>query len=196
MTTEGKLLARAVPLVLLLASGAAGGTEPGLKVTSNHRDYTIAGTTAPELRAAMDQLGPLDAGKRVDAVTKWWISWHYTYRQAGGSCAIARADVVVKIEFRLPVWRNSTSVGGSLLQQWQRYLQLLQRHEDGHANDAIATGRALLHSLQRLPARPSCASLGSTADALGEAQLKRATVWDVAYDRRTHHGATQGAVFP
>jgi predicted secreted Zn-dependent protease len=192
--------ARRALLVLSLlafapAVGAAG--DPDLRVVTVHHDYAIAGQTAAELRAAMNRRGPLDASReRFDAVTNWWINWYYRYGRSGTRCTIASADVRVRIVFTLPRWRPGPGAAPALVRKWNRYLQALRRHENGHSGHAVVEGKRILTGLRRLAPRPSCAQLGAAADALGHAEIRRGNAWDVAYDRRTGHGATQGAVFP
>src|SRR5688572_11179486 len=63
-------------LALSLSSVAA---EPLVKRNLVHYDV---GTTAQEIRAEMDRLGPIDqmTKRRFDATTRWNVKWTYRYR--------------------------------------------------------------------------------------------------------------------
>jgi len=194
-------LALALAFVLLAVPAAqpaaGGGPDPGLRVLTLHRDYTITGATAAELRTAMNRLRPRESGgKDFDARTDWWINWYYTYGRAGGSCTIAAANVRVRIVFTLPRWHPGRGAATALVEKWNRYMRALRRHESGHADHAVVNGRRILDGLRRLVPRPSCTELGRAANALGQSEIRRGNAWDVAYDRQTQHGARQGAVFP
>ncbi|HST24710.1 MAG TPA: DUF922 domain-containing protein [Gaiellaceae bacterium] len=193
-------MVRALVAALVVAVSSAAAGSGAFHVVTRHRDYTITGTTAVALRDAMDRLGPIDppTGKRFDARTNWHIDWRYSYSQPAGKCSLVRTNVTVTVTvtYIFPMWHPGTGAASGLAARWSRYMTALRRHESGHANDAIATGHRILRDIDGLAPAASCTALGSRADTVANADIKRANAWDVSYDRRTDHGATQGAVFP
>jgi predicted secreted Zn-dependent protease len=70
-------------------------------------------------------------------------------------------------------------------------------HEKGHAQNAIDAARKIEAGILALPSEPTCDALRTKANDLGHALMliKDANQADIDYDRRTQHGATQGARF-
>jgi predicted secreted Zn-dependent protease len=169
---------------------------PGLTITSGYWYYAIHGRSAAALRVELNRLGPVDpSGKRFDAVTKWWVSWQYRSETKSGMCAIASVDVLVKLRFTYPRWKKPARPTAALVRKWNRYLKALSIHEEGHAKNAVQAGNRILRGIRAQAPRSSCAALSSAANTLGRREVKRANDADVAYDARTRHGATQGAIF-
>ncbi|WP_174293281.1 DUF922 domain-containing protein, partial [Sphingomonas bacterium] len=71
---------------------------------------------------------------------------------------------------------------------WRRYAAALDEHEAGHVRYAWQHRGDVLAAIRGA----TCA----TAEAAGQAALADIVAHDLAYDRETQHGLTQGAVFP
>src|SRR5690348_7764779 len=74
--------------------------EPLVSETINY--YDVSGADAAEVKASLDQNGPVSEGKRHHAYTHWYISWRYQYRQPTGQCAIASVSTDVKVTIDFP----------------------------------------------------------------------------------------------
>lgn len=166
------------------------------------RSYSVAGATAPELRAALDTLGPL-AGRlaasggagRYDGLTDWSLRWAYRYQRAGGSCSLASATVTLDIVVSMPQHRGA-AMPPQLSDRWQAYAMALESHEAGHVERERTLAAMLVTDLEEAPAGPDCAELGSRLNALGESYIERIRLSDASYDAETNHGVSQGAFFP
>jgi predicted secreted Zn-dependent protease len=145
--------------------------------------YTIRGSTAAELRAQMDQLGP----QHFDAFTRWDFSWTWP-AAADGSCILSKATVNYTIKVTAPVWTPPRTVDPSLVTAWSTYMTALATHEKGHIDFVVATAPSVLEAIK--------ASTCDKANAAAGAVLDRIRQHDIAYDAATNHGATQGARFP
>jgi len=72
--------------------------------------------------------------------------------------------------------------------RWQRYVNVLARHEANHVRRAFENRGSVLAALRA----SSCAD--ATRD--GQAAIRRLGQHDRDYDRTTRHGFTEGAHFP
>lgn len=163
-----------------------------------HRYYAIAGSTASELRAQMIANGPRDRieGLPYDAHTDWAVKWAFRHMWAGNRCTIRSASAQVAVTYTLPKWVTPKGAERSLVAEWRQYLTALQNHEEGHKENGIGAAQEVLTTLQQLPAASSCRELETTAQAAAQSVIRTYNQRDVNYDRVTHHGYTQGAVFP
>ena len=75
-----------------------------------------------------------------------------------------------------------------MLARWNAYIQALVRHEAGHLRHAYENMGSVLSAIRA----SSCAG----ANAAGQAAVRALARWDIAYDRETRHGLSQGAHFP
>ncbi|WP_172636043.1 DUF922 domain-containing Zn-dependent protease [Synechococcus sp. PCC 6312] len=158
--------------------------------------YGITGTSALALRQQMNRLGPSGQnGRRFDAYTKWHVAWRYRYGLVGGSCRMTSLAVKTDITYTMPQWQNFQQARRSLQQQWHRYYQALQMHEDGHSNHGRAATQEIWQRLSNLT-QPTCASMGQVANQAAQGIIRRYAQKDIDYDRQTGHGRTQGAIFP
>jgi predicted secreted Zn-dependent protease len=158
--------------------------------------YPVYGTTANELRLYMDVHGPDCESAMHDGCTLWHIAWSYRYRGQDGTCAVSDVQVSTRVTVTLPTWEPPEGTSQALVEQWRTYEDALRTHEDGHVAIALASGEALLATLQALPPAPSCDVLQVNVKDAAEHVLDACRAQHVAYDETTDHGATQGARFP
>jgi len=158
--------------------------------------YEIAGSTADELRAAINRLRPKDAkGERHDATTHWDVRWEYRYTSAQGACTLTSFVTSVAIVTTLPRWSNRDA-GSRLAERWARYMAALTEHERGHAEIGLHAARTIQGRLSALEPAQTCPLLEESIKLKGEALLAEYRSEETDYDRRTKHGASQGARFP
>lgn len=169
--------------------------EPQISVNTIY--YQIHGETGDELRSQMDTLGVTGKeGNRYGAYTEWYVRWAYPYTAANGSCSTGRVEVSVEVTFTFPQWNNPANVPKSLIDNWNRYLEALQHHEEGHKQIAIRAGEEIFKALNELTTYPSCNELEQAADEIGESILEEYRLREEIYDEETGHGETQGVRFP
>lgn len=88
-------------LLFQLVSGAPAAAA----VDERTEYYEITGSTAQELRRAMDRLRPTDAkGRRFDGHTRWDVRWRYQLTSGERSCALKEFGTSVQIVVTLPNW--------------------------------------------------------------------------------------------
>lgn len=173
------------------ATGAPGATTTvvvGAVPNAAMQYYDITGTTAADLRAAMDAQGPVDgSGRHNDAFTTWNIDWTWPLNP-DGTCVLSGATVTDTITVTFPRWLPPPGAPGPVIERWNTYESALVTHESGHVSFVIATAADVLAAIKGA----TCA----TAEAAAQAVVTRIRQHDLDYDAETNHGATQGARFP
>jgi predicted secreted Zn-dependent protease len=151
--------------------------------------YRVSGRDVDSIRASMSAAGPVDGHdhQRVDALTRWFINWNWQDDGRGG-CDLANATVTFHATVLLPELSGLGTLPPDLARRWRAYRAALETHEAGHVRYAYQH----MGDVKRALASSTCAG----ADAAAHAAVAIIGRHDVAYDRETHHGATQGAVFP
>src|SRR6185312_721705 len=111
----------------------------GPSINEKHQVYTIDGTTAEQLRTQMLEHGLIDHGRRVDAMTHWYIKWHYTWHYDNPTenpCYVTHAQVRADISYAIPEWANIQERAPALQTHWKNYINNLITHEEGHVGNA------------------------------------------------------------
>lgn len=161
--------------------------------------YDIGGQTPAAIRAELDSKAP-EALDGFDALTAFVFNWRYSYakgRDVSGkpNCTISRTRVDIVIETTLPRHRNIAAAPTDVAARWAAYSAALQRHELQHAADFIAIGSNIPDALDGITG-PDCAAAQAKANAEGTRYVDLAQKSADDFDRRTCHGATEGAKFP
>jgi predicted secreted Zn-dependent protease len=182
----------AIFAVLLAASAYA---SPSL--TERNDDYAITGRTAAELRAQMERLGPRNAddGKIYAANAHTELQWRYQYQTDLEGCRIASADIRMVVVYTMPAWSDYDSAPRDVRDSWDRYRARLTIHEQGHRDIGMQVAAELERELLETRRR-YCDELGTAAEETARGKLQVLKERHRAYDDRTRHGATEGAVFP
>lgn len=191
--TNGRPSRMAIAAALALACGSARAFE----LRNESLTYVVTGTTAEEIRAALDRLGPSDpiTGLRRDSLTNWQLDWHVDTRQVGTRCELSRAVVELRITRTLPRLADPGALAPELRRDWERHLAALRRYEEERAQIAVRAAREIESSLKGL-ARNDCPSLKMQAEATARSVRDRAQAQDAAYQQQTDRGRSLGARFP
>jgi predicted secreted Zn-dependent protease len=201
MSTQAMMvIALCLTSAFLGLEGIARADDPDLVVSAPTKaPYVIKGSTAAELRAQMNLLGPFSAKekRRFDAKTDSKPFAEFTLvRKKGKSCNIKTVKVTITTKFIVPEWTPPADVDPALVKKWNTFLANLQIHENGHQQLAIDAGKDLLAKIKNLPGARSCEALNKDAQAIqpkAQAMLEKNME---KYDTDTRHGETQGAKFP
>lgn len=183
-----------VSLFLYLLPNASFGVEPTIRIEY----YTVSGATAEEIQADLQRLGPkIESGKRFHGLTTWELAWKYRNARDGRQCWVTSVTTYVTITTVLPKWEPpSGPVNAALVAKWDRYINALTRHEEGHQRYGIEAAHEIDRRIMKLPRYPNCDLLEQAVRKTGNEVLTQAKEKSTRYDVRTRHGATQGAVFP
>ncbi len=180
-------------------TGVAAPTAPVGVVTAKEsfKYYDVSGKTLDDLRRDVFARGPYDAikGQRFAGWTSWNIRWWLDYQTVSEGCAVGQAATETHVTYTLPRWKDAAKAPIELQESWARFSGALTEHEQGHGHLARELGARIKTAIERLPPQPTCEQLNRHAG-----DLAHRMIWEdeeqEAYDRRTGHGATQGASFP
>ncbi len=166
-------------------------------VTEKYEYYEVRGETEKDLRCQMTQNGcKWDDGKRYDSVTKWNVKWDYDYDRAPDSCSAESFRAAVEVTFRFPKWVHDEYSPTALTEKWDRYMQSLIVHENGHRDLAVTAAAELGRAVSELPPAATCADIDRNIRNLCREYMQKLNDDQKAYDSATVHGTKQGAVFP
>jgi predicted secreted Zn-dependent protease len=166
-------------------------------VTEKYEYYEVCGCNEEELYCDLrKKCGKWTDGKKYDSLTSWEIQWDHEYGRNSRTCEVNSFMPIVNITFRYPKWKRTEEASQSLMEKWDRYLENLIAHENGHRDMVVETMNDLSHAVAQLPPAPSCDDLDRNVRALFRKYLAKMNKDQLEYDKTTKHGATQGAVFP
>ncbi len=159
--------------------------------------YQVYGYTAADVQRQLFNCSPFsDKDGKFAASTNYSINWRVSYvGDEQGQCKISSAVVGVHVAQIMPHWNDSSYAMPGYAGRWQTFVNNLQTHEDGHRDLYLAYAAQLLQDLQALPTN-NCENFMSYANSRANADLSQLRQADEAYDQRTNHGASQGAVIP
>lgn len=181
------------PSQLSLASAPAGLHQ----VIEPTHWYRIYGYTPAEVEQQTAHCAPASGGDAGFAgETDYRLNWYYNYADNGsGACTLSNLKVGLHVQVALPLWQASSHDATGLASAWQRFISGLNTHEQGHVSLDQHYAATLLQDLQALP--PSnCATIEQTVNATANRDVAALNSANDAYDARTNHGASQGAIMP
>lgn len=174
----------------------AGSIPADVSVEIEHEDYTIQGSSAETLEGELARLGPKDQEGSHHAYTRWSLRWSYPYERSSGRCSTGPVKVSVTVTFVMPKWSPPADAPAELVARWEKYQKALELHENGHKEHGLGAAREVREKLRGLDSEPDCDAMNRTANAAANRVVDDFKAKDKEYDRRTRHGATQGARFP
>lgn len=175
---------------LLLADPAE--SHPGVQVATATRFYDVEGQDITAILASVRERGPRDHDGNWAASTAWTFRWWYEPVEGAG-CGVGAARVELELRYTYPRWLADPAAAWEVESAWSRYLERVELHERGHGEIAVAAASELARALEALQAHASCDDLAAAADATARELLARHAQRQIAYDRATRHGASQGA---
>lgn len=164
-----------------------------VQVTSATSFYDVDGADVRSLLTSLRQRGPSDGSGTWAASTSWVFRWSYQ-PLLDPSCRVQAAHVSLDLAYTYPQWNAPANVAPAVTTAWTGYLERVELHEHGHRDIAEAAANDLARALEALPAQPTCDALADAARATAAELLARHAQAQIAYDRDTGHGASQGAI--
>lgn len=177
-------------IALLTSLFSIARAEPNIQSETHY--YEVDGKTARAIRQDMNRKRSGD----YDAYTKWWINWHFYWKESPAQCALTRAKVDAAIKFTLPKLASRSKANQEAKQRWQSYYQALIAHENGHRDLGIQAANVIEEALLTMDSAASCALLEKQANALAHGIIDEYIAKNKQYDLDTNHGINTGAVFP
>jgi len=88
----------------------------------------------------------------------------------------------------MPRWVDAERAPPSLVATWDPLVAALERHENGHLENARAAESAIADALSALEPAPTCGAAARTADRIAREILWSYQSRDRKYDRDTRYG--------
>ena len=153
--------------------------------------YEVSGRTPAELVASIDQCRPTER----DGQTDWYIKWRYWYEPQRGQYVITSFAADVEIRYSMPKWIGEDQVDSAVREEWQRYIDCLTVHESLHGQIAMDCADAMKqHFSSNVVGTKERQAIGKAVDSVCLRFIEEYAVKEVAYDKDTDHGRTQGAL--
>jgi len=180
----------AVVLFILIAGSNA---QAETAVDEQYNFYEIQASANEDLIAELDAKSPVRSGETVyHAYTSTDIAWTFGWQPEKNGCHVTWVNTSVNILYTLPKlgyghFDSKTSI------IWNQWYKALQKHEQNHAKIAVNTAKELESSIAQLPEFSTCRLLEDYANQVGNKFIKVLGERHQKYDKRTHHGETEGA---
>ena len=160
--------------------------------------YTVGGRGLQDIRDDLDHKRPYSAadGRRFDANAMWSLTWNFHFESRPGICTLGDANVILRVLVQMPELAPDPDRPDKVMDDWNRFSQMLETHEAGHVAHYTDGGAALADAFRTAGTFESCDALRATLADLGAAEIEAIRVADLQYDQSTQHGRLQGANFP
>lgn len=166
-------------------------------LTEKYEYYEICGCCEKDLHCDLKQKCiKWKDGRKYDSVTNWKVKWDYGHNRGPQVCTTDSFTVTVDVVFHLPKWARTGEAPLQLVKKWDRYMDRLLMHEQGHRDKAVEAATELTRAVAELPPALTCAELDRELDNLFSTRMDKLMKDQEEYDDMTKHGVVQGAVFP
>ena len=148
---------------------------PVLTYEATYKTHEVHGHTLAEVARHIEQ--------QAEAGLTHWVT-HYHVMERNDDHTIKRAEVEVWLEITLPHWAEYASATPAEQAEWDRFLQALQAHEDGHVEIVRQYTENADVMLEGLSEHEAAQRWQQNQHALHQASD--------AYDAENDHGRTAG----
>ena len=157
--------------------------------------YAMTGSSLRHIQESLKQTRPWKDNSGRDALTEWYVRWYAEYSSGGGTCHCSSFTTTTTITITLPRWIAPTNTPAEVRTAWAKYVAALEVHEIGHADLALAAAAEMHKRIKEIGSDSDCNALRTRVQNECQAALDSYRAQEKDYDRRTRHGATQGATF-
>lgn len=171
--------------VLLPALAAA---EVRVKVQTSY--YAISGKDGKALNASMLSGGAnrISLSHAVAATETEMDFSNPKLAIRNGRCVVEDVDVILKIRYVYPKWKNRRNASAEMRARWAAFWQELKRHEEQHGEIARAGAAALERELRKLSGSVAtgCSDFGHFAALRLNAVVDKTARAQRMFDRREY----------
>ena len=159
----------------------------------SYRYYTAPIEPQHTLYNSLLKASPIrENGQSYLGHTSWHVRWKLHWRSdAGGRCTLDRLHTHLKATITLP---QRAPGDGRAEKTFGPFSRALHEHELRHLAIARRAAQAINERIWQLPTMPTCNALNQAANQVGERVLDEARSEGRAFDQRTGHGRSEGAV--
>lgn len=151
--------------------------------------YDVEGADPRAVRRSMNERRPPDphTKERFDGRTEIQLQW--SIAGGVGRCDPSKAEFTQTVVITLPRLANAGRLSSAERADWTRYMTALIGHERNHALIGL---RGEAEAKRRAHSSETCQAVSANVDSV----MKAVAAAQVEYDKRTQHGALEGAVYP
>lgn len=160
--------------------------------------YTVTGKTINEISRSLEANAmpdPAEPGSRYYALTRWQLASEWVARPSWHGCQVVDGKVTVAITMTLPML-VTPNVPTDVRQRFDTFMEKTVLHESDHVEITLRGAREYQRALSHQTPAPDCDILKSQLNTLYRQNFDAINRANRAYDIKTQHGRTQGAVFP
>lgn len=178
--------------MLLLKELEATGADSARAVQWTTNYYAVTGATTREIRMSINQSRPWKERLTYDGFTEWKVNWRFRSAREGDDCRLIEFQPSAIITTTLPRWTPPPEASPEVREAWKRYMIGLVQHETVHGRFAYAAVEDMKKKIASLPPMP-CEQLKERVNQLANGVMDDYRQREKDFDKRTNHGATQGA---
>lgn len=184
-----------LPVMAGLFTLHSGHEAAAAKVTAKPKFlyYEVRGSTVAELRASIEHNGPKVGSIRWGAKTQTDFFSDVNFNEISGGCRFSNVRIRVVTTFTMPKWIGRDQAPAAVKSRWEAYARALRQHEDGHGAIDLRTGRKLGAALEKHRLKSKCKAVSGSLQVVADRIIGDRSEND-AYDTKTDHGRTQGAI--
>lgn len=157
--------------------------------------YDVEGDDAGSITASLEQRSPSIGARRFYGATEWEVNAEYRWIERPTGCTLEGVRVRLLIQTRLPRWAPRGPTDAGLRRAWERFARDLDAHETHHRDLIAAAADDMRWRLVSLR-QPGCSTMALAAQRTLAEAIEETKTRNEAFDVRTQHGKTQGAVWP
>ena len=152
-------------LILALSMAALAWPAGAASVAKTYSYFSIGGSTLEEIQQQLDVRGPQvkTTGRRHPGATQMEFTSRVGYAERDGGCAVAKANVTVKVKVILPRWTRPGRAEEDVRLVWDTLSSDIKRHEESHVVIAKNHARLLEQALQKIGKQRDCATAQAKA---------------------------------
>jgi predicted secreted Zn-dependent protease len=135
-------------------------------------------------------------GNKFIAKTDWDVAWQVHTLSDIERCFVSDVIVDISIKYTYPKWSDIAFAPRTDRYLWNRFIDALRKHEEGHALIGKEAGTMIEKALLEIKPAANCTDLETfirnKADAIHQGYIAKNAI----YDEETMHGKNQGAILP
>lgn len=135
-------------------------------------------------------------GNKMVAKTDWDVDWQVHTLSNNQICLASEIIVDVTIKYTYPKWSDIAFAPQKDRYLWNKYIDALKKHEEGHAEIGKEAGEKIEKALMSVNSAKTCLELEKALRGKADVIYSEYVNKNSSYDGETSHGANQGAVLP
>lgn len=182
--------------ILLVIMTTTGVAYAETIISTTYAKYPVTGINIDEIKNSLLTNGIHDAyGNVFTANTNPTFAWKYKFAKSKSGCSIKSVDIEVQISYKMPELTDYKNLSDPDKAEWDRYYTATYQHEQGHAKLSLEAAKEIEWEATNIIPKESCGEMARTANMIISNIFTHHEQKNLAYDNKTGHGTTQGAMF-